>query len=549
MATEAELRDIEKAFCQPATWKMTGTLGSLLASLPRIGGKSPIRVIGGREEEMMNKLGYDTAWTDGTTITFTTKFLSKLTKVGLAFVLLHEVGHVAFKHMPRRRQRNGMLWNIAGDIKINDALIRFVIPNFLKSSKDFHAGVLFEDNKPLGIGFTADTKDWLDKFREFVEEEVYYLLEEEHRAQRKQDNSNSGGGKGNGRGGSSGGGKGGGGGAEGFDFDQAQDDAFDDHIESSLDLRKQLEEEFGEEGKNLADELDLAENESQQQSKDNASAKALCTAQQLSKTANKGGKQAGHHIDNFIEQAIEIDRTAQSKYQWKFQIANAMQDANVGPYTEDPDLADELSEWSKIPELREMMGTGEIFRADLVRRICTANLLHIQDTSGSMSDDDIKMSLVEERDICSNSRVNLTFVSADTVGRDRIVFTPDDLTEFPTELPIKGRGGTDMLTPLVEEICAAEKPYDMALIFTDGYFDFYDYKTLIEKIKAKDPLKVANIPPIAFVITTDYYDNPQLNAAAATFPPGKCMVFGLVDPLVKYGKRAIEVNNGELSIN
>lgn len=548
MATEEDIRTIEKAFSQPATWKMTGTLGALLASLPRIGGKSPIRVISGKEEEMMNKLGYNTAWTDFNSITFTSKFLARLTKVGAAFVLLHELGHIAFKHLSRRRGRQPMIWNIAGDIKINDALMRFVIPNFLKTEKDFHSGVLFEDNKPLGIGFTADTKTWLDKFREFVEEEVYYLLEEEYRSQRAQENNGPGGSGSGGGGGKSGGSGNSGGSASGFDFDQAGDDAFDDHIESSLELRKKLEEEFGEEGRQLADQMDLAKNEAQQEAKDAAASKALCTAQQLSKTANKG-QQAGSHIDSYIEQSIEIDRTAQSKYQWKFVISSAMQDANIGPYIEDPDLADELSEWSRIPELREKMGTGEIFRADLVRRACTANLLHIQDTSGSMSDEDIKMSLVEEKEICTTSNVNLTFVSADTEGRDRLTLTPDDLMEFPTTMPIKGRGGTDMLTPLVEEICAAEKPYDMALIFTDGYFPIYDYKTLVEAVKAKDPLKVATIPPIGFVITTDFYSNPALNAAAATFPQGKCNIFGLQDPLVKYGKRTVEVTNGELALN
>ena len=542
MATEADVRKIEKAFSQPATWKMTGTLGALLATLPKIGGQSPVRVISGKEEEMMNKLGYDTAWTDFNTITFTSKFLSKLTEVGVAFVMLHELGHIAFKHKSRCRGRQPMLWNIAGDIKINDSLLRFVIPNFLKSNKDFHAGVLFENNKPLGIGFTAETKDWLDKFREFTEEESYYLLEEEYRAQRKQEPQN---GKGSCGGGGSGGGSGG---CGGFDFDQAGHDAFDDHIDSSLDLRKKLEDEFGEEGKKLADKMDLAADEKQQDAKDLAATKAVSGAMQASKRSNRNSQQAGSHIDNFIESAIEIDRSAKSKYQWKFVISSAMQDANIGPYMEDVDLADELSEWSRIPELREQMGTGEVFRADLVRRSCTANLLHVQDTSGSMSEDDIKYSLIEEKEICTNNRVNLTFVSADTVGRDRIVFTPDDLMEFPTSLPIKGGGGTDMLTPVVEEICANEKPYDMILVFTDGYFEFYDYKTLVEAVKARDPLKVANIPPLGFVITTDYYDNPALNAAAATFPAGKCNIFGLKDPEVKYNQKGIEVNNGSINL-
>ena len=122
MATEQDLRKLERAFSQPAAWAYTGTLGSLIATLPRVGGQSPLKVISGREEEMMNQIGFDTAWTDSVSITFTSKFLDNLTDLGLAFVLLHECGHIGFKHHGRRRSRNPKTWNIAGDIKINDTL-------------------------------------------------------------------------------------------------------------------------------------------------------------------------------------------------------------------------------------------------------------------------------------------------------------------------------------------------------------------------------------------------------------------------------------------
>lgn len=71
MATENDLREIEKAFSQPATWRMTGTFGAILATLPRIGGQSPVKVISGEEEEMFNGIGIDTAFTDFNSITFT----------------------------------------------------------------------------------------------------------------------------------------------------------------------------------------------------------------------------------------------------------------------------------------------------------------------------------------------------------------------------------------------------------------------------------------------------------------------------------------------
>ena len=280
-------------------------------------------------------------------ITFTSKLLDNLTDLGLAFVLLHECGHVAFKHMSRRRSRDPYNWNIAGDIKINAPLPRMVIPNFLRN-KEFNASMMFVNKKPLGNGFTKSTEKWLDDFRPYMEEEIHYLLEEEMRRRRQEDpkqgqqgqgKGQQGQGKGQGKGqnqgsgqgspgspGGSGQGQGGqgsqAGSAKGFDFGQAQDDAFDDHIESGLDLRKQLEEKYGEEGRELADSMNLPETEAAQEAMDAASARALTTARQLSRSANKS---IGGHVDGAIEEAIEVDRQARERYNWAFEISGALQ--------------------------------------------------------------------------------------------------------------------------------------------------------------------------------------------------------------------------------
>jgi len=559
MATEADLRKIEKASSQPKAWKFTGTLGSLLATLPRVGGQSPLRVIGGREEEMMNSLGYDTAWTDGVSITFTEKFLSNLTDLGLAFVLLHECGHIAFKHHSRRRGRDPYKWNITGDIKINDNIVRLIIPNFLNnntksSNRRFEPSMLFVNKKPLGIGFTKGTEKWLDQFRPYMEEEIFYLLSEEERKQRKQENQQS---KGKGNGGKGKGGPGGGGGsggggqgaqddvADGFDFDQASNDAFDDHMDSGFDLRKELEEKFGEEGKALADSMNLPDSEKAQEAMNQASARALVTARQMSRNTNKS---IGGHIDGAIEDAVEIDRKAKARYAWVFEVLGTVQEAMMGHYRENRDAPDELSQWSRIPDLNEQMGIGEIFRADLHRKMGTGNILIVMDTSGSMSEEDIRMGLTEFRGMCENNRIRVTFVSADTEARDKIIFEPEDLLEFPRSMPIKGRGGTDMLTPVVQEICAADRPFDVCVIMTDGYFYAYDHATLVAEIKKIDPTKVETIPPLAYLITTDYYDNPELNKAAKTFPEGGAKVFGITDPLTKYNSPQISVSDNGLSM-
>ena len=165
-----------------------------------------------------------------------------------------------------------------------------------------------------------------------------------------------------------------------------------------------------------------------------------------------------------------------------------------------------------------------------------------------MSEEDIRMGLTEFRGMCENNRIRVTFVSADTEARDKIIFEPEDLLEFPRSMPIKGRGGTDMLTPVVQEICAADRPFDVCVIMTDGYFYAYDHATLVAEIKKIDPTKVETIPPLAYLITTDYYDNPELNKAAKTFPEGGAKVFGITDPLTKYNSPQISVSDNGLSM-
>lgn len=72
------------------------------------------------------------------------------------------------------------------------------------------------------------------------------------------------------------------------------------------------------------------------------------------------------------------------------------------------DAPDELSQWSRIPDLNEQMGIGEIFRADLHRKMGTGNILIVMDTSGSMSEEDIRMGLTEFKGMCENNRIRVT---------------------------------------------------------------------------------------------------------------------------------------------
>ncbi len=64
----------------------------------------------------------DTAWTDGTTIAFSPKFVDTLSADELTAVLAHEVMHCAAGHPWRRDARDMKPWNVACDYAINHVL-------------------------------------------------------------------------------------------------------------------------------------------------------------------------------------------------------------------------------------------------------------------------------------------------------------------------------------------------------------------------------------------------------------------------------------------
>jgi hypothetical protein len=542
MATEQDLREIERAFCQPASWKTFGPFASVLTALPKIDGRSPLRVCSGDDEARMAKLGYTTAWTDTVTITFTSKFLESLTRLGVTYVLAHENGHIALKHGARRRGRQPLQWNFATDNRINDMLNLHIMPLLIKGNKQFEPSMLMVKKTMRGIGFTPDTRHWLEYFRENTEEEIYYLLDDELKKRRNDVQNGTGKSKGKSKPGS---GKGGGGGdgsgsLEDYDFDL---ESMDDHIDSALDLRRQLEDEFGEDGKSQADRMDLPKDEAEQKHYEQVAESAVTTARQRSKTSNRG---IGGPIDRFVDDAIEIDIRAKSKYNFKLWGSNELFDAQQGSYVEDRDVPDDISLWSRIPELRDLMGMGEVFRPEIIKKKRQARALGVLDTSGSMGEDDLKYASIELYAMFSDNDLELTIVSADTESRFRMVLGPDSI--FPIPMRISGGGGTDMLTPVVQEICSADKPYDMIFVLTDGGFRSYSYDELKAHITKIDPSKVSEIPPIAYVITTPYFEDPSLNKNALTFPAGRCKVFCLTDPETKHVSSDIEISSETISM-
>lgn len=62
---------------------------------------------------------HPTAWVDGVTIGYNSKFVTSLTLGEVVGLLIHEVSHVAYMHPFRIKDRDHKKWNAAGDYVIN----------------------------------------------------------------------------------------------------------------------------------------------------------------------------------------------------------------------------------------------------------------------------------------------------------------------------------------------------------------------------------------------------------------------------------------------
>lgn len=76
--------------------------------------------------ESMHKIESDkvkTMQVSSTEIMYNRKFLEELEFEQMVFANLHELAHVALMHVSRRKNRDGLLWNIACDLYVNKLLV------------------------------------------------------------------------------------------------------------------------------------------------------------------------------------------------------------------------------------------------------------------------------------------------------------------------------------------------------------------------------------------------------------------------------------------
>jgi len=69
-------------------------------------------------------LNCDTAYTDGTRICFSPKFVDELSDSELDFILMHEILHIVLRHCERNGNLNNIIFNIACDIVVNSNILK-----------------------------------------------------------------------------------------------------------------------------------------------------------------------------------------------------------------------------------------------------------------------------------------------------------------------------------------------------------------------------------------------------------------------------------------
>ena len=91
----------------------------LLSKLPFIGAVSyQVPVVTKSSSDMRGEIAY----TNGLEITLNEDYFQKRSFEEFVAIIAHEIGHIVFKSMTRRGNRNHTLWNIATDFVINNML-------------------------------------------------------------------------------------------------------------------------------------------------------------------------------------------------------------------------------------------------------------------------------------------------------------------------------------------------------------------------------------------------------------------------------------------
>lgn len=405
----------------------------------------------------------DTAMTDGKSIFFDIDFMSRLKPEEIQFVLGHEIWHTVMLHFARCDKRSKNLFNIAGDMEVNQILEadgffppeKVIFPNRTHSR---HCEFNFPDN--------LSAEEYYDLLVKYQEEEKRKNAEEKKELNDKKseyqtnslddkvfddfDNNES-------------------------KMDKAKkykkskkdnglDEQFDKHFDKDEDFNESLNkaiEEGSDDKYGKKEEADREfvpqnlTNESQiREATEKVREMVIGAAQQIERAK---GELPGH-IKKYIDKLIE------AKMPWK-EILAAFITSGVGSN----------SNWN-VPNKRfAYSGTYLPSHDGDMMRIAVGI-----DTSGSCQNDCEKF-LSEISGIAKNfDQYELHLIQCDTEVKDYTMFDQNNpLDPENNQIEFKGFGGTN-LHPIFNYIDLNDVNVDAAVIFTDGYCEKFDQNEMFD---------------------------------------------------------------------
>ena len=551
------LRRVVNNISHPNHREIFGSLGVFCRKLSSIRygvHESSIYIPSGAEAEMLaSATGCRTAFMTESPpqIVVFNEMMNKLSTLGTFFAVSHELAHFVFLHFNRRQKRDPVLWNIYGDKQINQVLTKTIIPavhNKMKkgptaaTSLDLNNGyALFrskDDFVPF-VGFTPDTKNWFTSYADTPEEHLYEVMRNEafsktvrHDFDKRQNGmsgqNSQGSGNGNGSGQST---------SplmpqpENLDYDSSSAADVDNHMQDSVDIRNELENKYGEAGRQLADKMGLPK-----------------TKEELEKTRNKvrtmversveEARSSRAAFDGYVSEAFSRDTDSRAQAKFNLTVSNifkkAKRDSNIWDRTGEPNYISRLSRYGNSHEFLRFKGKIDIPEEEQVSP--NLRILTILDTSGSVMQEEITKNYLNEiRNLVLAYDSTLVVVAADTESRGApLVINRDNIDEYEENgFTLGGGGGTDMLRPLAQELAQAEEPYSMAVVLSDGGDYAFTKEELSERIREfSDRKKYPNghtpqaLPYIAYLNTRPMFD-PEANTKFATFPKNSFGLFTL----------------------
>lgn len=390
--------------------------------------------------------------TDGARIFYNPLFMYLIGEDGRMFVLAHEVCHVIFDTFTRRGERDFRVWNYASDYVINQVLkdaglsmpdagkIKAALEKMrqmgLANMDEIEAfAEKFNLNKPEQVVGLQD-----DKYKEMTQEAVYELLMQEGEQKLRQLlQQMKAGGKGKGKGGK--------GNSPGQGQGQGQGDGDGDPQDGDGDGGGGMPDSI-----DIADALGLGTLDAHIMEELMEDDDFVDAAQRIRSAVEAAEAQGRGTVPGVIASLIEANN--KSKVSWRSLLSAEAMDRIPEDYsweTPDPVL---MQHGITMPGI----SYGDRLRACLVA-----------DTSGSMSDDDLRKVLTEFQGIGRQfTHFELTILQCDAAVQESAIikFTEEDLDTLHG-FKFEGRGGTYYM-PAMQWVAERREEFDWMVFFTDG---------------------------------------------------------------------------------